>query len=183
MSGYKQKGSKNWWYKFTWHGRQIREGTKQPNNRIAEQSEAAHNAGLAKAEVVIREKMPVPTLRKFIDNEFTPFVESRFASKAKTLEYYRIGLKNLRALELQRIKISSGTLKELSQLPRLEYLNLVGTGVTDDELKEIANIKSLKVRDCISKFAAFTNIAPLSIQVKFFVFLFGRVTRLEKRPH
>ena len=38
-------------------------------------------------------------MRKFIDNEFTPFVESRFASKAKTLEYYRIGLKNLREFE------------------------------------------------------------------------------------
>ncbi len=99
MSGYKQKGSKNWWYKFTWHGRQIREGTKQPNKRIAEQIEAAHKAGLAKAEVGIREKKPVPTLRKFIDNDFTPFVESPFASKAKTLEYYRIGLKNLREFE------------------------------------------------------------------------------------
>ncbi len=54
---------------------------------------------LAKAEVGIREKKPVPTLREFIDNDFAPFVESRFASKAKTLEYYRIGLKNLREFE------------------------------------------------------------------------------------
>jgi hypothetical protein len=99
MSVYKQKGSKNWWYKFTWRGRQIRESTKQPNKRVAEQIEAAHKAGLAKAEVGIREKKPVPTLREFIDNDFAPFVESRFANKAKTLEYYRIGLKNLREFE------------------------------------------------------------------------------------
>ena len=99
MSVYKQKGSKNWWYKFTWRGRQIRESTKQPNKRVAEQIEAAHKAGLAKAEVGIRDKKPVPTLREFIDNDFAPFVESRFASKAKTLEYYRIGLKNLREFE------------------------------------------------------------------------------------
>lgn len=99
MSVYKQKGSKNWWYKFTSRGRQIRESTKQPNKRVAEQIEAAHKAGLAKAEAGIREKKPVPTLREFIDNDFAPFVESRFASKAKTLEYYRIGLKNLREFE------------------------------------------------------------------------------------
>ena len=41
----------------------------------------------------------MPTLREFIDNDFAAFVESRFASKAKTLEYYRIGLKNLREFE------------------------------------------------------------------------------------
>jgi hypothetical protein len=99
MSVYKQKGSKNWWYKFTWRGRQIRESTKQPNKRVAEQIEAAHKAGLAKAEVGIREKKPVPTLREIIDNDFGPFVESRFASEAKTIEYYQIGLKNLREFE------------------------------------------------------------------------------------
>jgi hypothetical protein len=66
---------------------------------VAEQIEAAHKAGLAKAEVGIREKKPVPTLREFIDNDFAPFVESRLAGKAKKLEYYRIGLKNLREFE------------------------------------------------------------------------------------
>lgn len=38
-------------------------------------------------------------MREFIDNDFAPFVESRFANKAKTLGYYRIGLKNLREFE------------------------------------------------------------------------------------
>ncbi len=38
-------------------------------------------------------------MREFIDIDFTPLAESRFASKAKTLEYYRIGLKNLREFE------------------------------------------------------------------------------------
>ena len=99
MSVYKQKGSKNWWYKFTWHGRQIRESTKQPNKRVAEQIEAAHKVSLAKAEVGIRDKKPVPTLREFIDNDFAPFVESRFANKLKILEYYRNGLKNLREFD------------------------------------------------------------------------------------
>ena len=51
MSVYKQKGSKNWWYKFTWHGRQIRESTKQLNKRVAEQIEAGHKVSLAKARL------------------------------------------------------------------------------------------------------------------------------------
>jgi hypothetical protein len=33
MAVYKQIGSKNWWYKFTWNGQQIRESTKQTNKR------------------------------------------------------------------------------------------------------------------------------------------------------
>ena len=41
----------------------------------------------------------MPTLREFIDDDFAPFVESRFASKAKTLVYNRIGLKNPREFE------------------------------------------------------------------------------------
>ncbi len=55
------------------------------------------------------------------------------------------GLKNLRALELYKMKLSAAAFKGLSQLPNLEFLNLAGTGITDEELKEIANIKSLKV--------------------------------------
>ena len=65
-----------------------------PHTRSQRVIEAAHKVSLAKAEVGIREKKPVPKLREFIDNDFAPFVESRFANKAKTLEYYRIGLKN-----------------------------------------------------------------------------------------
>jgi hypothetical protein len=59
---------------------------------VAEQQiEAAYRVSLAKAEVGIRDKKPVSILREFIDNDFAPFVESRFASKPKTLEYYRGG--------------------------------------------------------------------------------------------
>jgi len=84
MSVYKQKGSKNWWYKFTWHGRQIRESTKQPNERVAEQIEAAHKVSPAKAELAFVRRSRCRRLRESIDNDFAPFVESRFANKPKT---------------------------------------------------------------------------------------------------
>ncbi len=62
MAIYKQKGSKNWWYKFNWNGALIRESTKQTNKRTAESMEAAHRASLAKGEVGIREKKLAPTV-------------------------------------------------------------------------------------------------------------------------
>jgi len=91
----KQATSKNWWYKFNWNGEQIRESTKQTNKRVAEQVEAAHRTALAKGEVGIRNKKPVPTLEDFANRDFLPFVESTSEAKFKTLEYYRNGVKNL----------------------------------------------------------------------------------------
>ncbi len=96
MAVYKQKGSNRWWYKFNWDGATIRKSTKQTNKRVAEQMEVAHKAGLAKGEVGIRERRVVPTLAEFAVLDFLPFVESRFANKPKTLEYYKNGLKRLK---------------------------------------------------------------------------------------
>jgi integrase len=86
---------KVWWYKFNWNGEPIRHSTKQSNKRVAEQMEAAHRTSLAKGEVGIRDRAPVPTLRDFAEKDFKPYIESRFPNKPKTLEYYRTGLKNL----------------------------------------------------------------------------------------
>ena len=97
MGVYKQTGSKNWWYKFVWDGKRIRESTRQPIKRVAEQMEASHKAGLAKGEVGIREKKSVPTFSEFARTEFLPFIDSRFVNKPKTLEYYRNGVKSLSA--------------------------------------------------------------------------------------
>ena len=99
MALYKQKDSKNWWYKFVWNGKQIQASSKQENKRTAEQMEAAHKARLAKGEVGIREKFTIPTLAEFASGEFMPFVEARSAEKPKTLEYYRNGVKNLIAFD------------------------------------------------------------------------------------
>jgi hypothetical protein len=84
-----------WWYRFTWNADPIRESTKQTNRRVAEQIEAAHKTSLAKGEVGIRDRVPVPTLKDFAEQDFLPFIESRFKNKPKTLEYYKNGIKNL----------------------------------------------------------------------------------------
>jgi len=94
---YKQRKSKNWWYKFTWNGEQIRESTKQTNKRVAEQMESAHKTSLAKGEVGIRERKRVPTLAEFADAEFLPFVEATLKDKPNTVRFYKNSVVNLKA--------------------------------------------------------------------------------------
>jgi integrase len=80
-----------YWYKFMWNGELVRESTKQGNDKVARQMEAAHKTSLAKGEVGIREKKPVPTLSDFLKRDFIPYAESKHATKPGTLEYYRDG--------------------------------------------------------------------------------------------
>jgi integrase len=87
------KRGKIWWYKFNWNGQRIRESTKQTNKRTAEQMEATHKTSLAKGEVGLRDKKPVPTLKDFGDRDFLPFLQARFENKPNTLDYYKNGLK------------------------------------------------------------------------------------------
>src|ERR1700722_19534497 len=93
------KRGRVWWYKFTWKGEPIRESTKQTNKRVAEQMEAAHRTALAKGEVGIRDKKPVPTLKDFAEYDFLPFVRSTFTAKVKTEKYYEYGVKALLSFE------------------------------------------------------------------------------------
>ena len=93
---YKQKTSKNWWYKFVWNGELIRESTKQANKRVGEQMESAHRTALAKGEVGIRDRKPAPTLADFADNDFLPFVKTTSAGKPNTVRFYENSVKNLK---------------------------------------------------------------------------------------
>src|SRR5580765_2536995 len=86
-----------WWYRFTWRGEAIRESTKQPNQRVARQMEAAHKTSLAKGEFGIREKMLAPTLEQFIDQDFLPFVRTTKASKPNTVRFYENSAANVKA--------------------------------------------------------------------------------------
>src|SRR5215470_17394369 len=85
------KRGKIYWYKFMWNGRLIRESTKQGNDKIARQMEAVHRVALAKGEVGIREKKPVPTLGDFCRKRFAPWVESTTSLKTWR-DFYKVGL-------------------------------------------------------------------------------------------
>jgi len=80
-----------YWYKFQFNGKLVRESTKQGNDKVARQMEAAHRTSLAKGEVGIREKKPAPTLRDFLKSDFLPFAQAKHAAKPLTYRYYKQG--------------------------------------------------------------------------------------------
>jgi integrase len=85
-----------YWYKFQFNGKLVRESTKQRNDKVARQMEAAHRTSLAKGEVGIREKKPAPALCQFCDERFEPWIKSTTASKT-WLDFYRVGLRAIKA--------------------------------------------------------------------------------------
>ncbi|HEX9135428.1 MAG TPA: site-specific integrase, partial [Nitrospirota bacterium] len=94
MSIYKRGGI--YWYKFMWKGELVRESTKQGNDKVARQMEAAHRTSLAKGEVGIREKKPVPTLAEFCSKRFEPWAKSTFERTCPaTWKWYRAGMRAL----------------------------------------------------------------------------------------
>ncbi len=79
-----------YWYKFMWQGRLVRESTKQGNDKVARQMEAAHRTSLAKGEVGLRDKPPVPTLAAFLTERVLPWAEATFAANSpKNAKWYR----------------------------------------------------------------------------------------------
>ncbi|MGA8221591.1 MAG: tyrosine-type recombinase/integrase [Candidatus Acidiferrales bacterium] len=79
-----------YWYKFMWMGRLVRESTKQGNDKVARQMESAHRTSLAKGEVGIRERKPVPTLAAFLKDRVLPWAEASFAaSLPKNAKWYK----------------------------------------------------------------------------------------------
>jgi len=94
MAVYKRGGV--WWYAFQFNGERVQESTKQSNKRVAEQMEAAHRTSLAKGEVGIREKKPVPTLKDFAPR-FLEAIETQCAEKPRTVEFYQQKVKCLLA--------------------------------------------------------------------------------------
>lgn len=96
---YKREGSAHWWFKFVWHGETIRESTKQTNKRVAEQIAAARRTQLAKGEVGIRDRAPVPTLKQFAERDFLPFARATFREKPNTRRFYENGVRALLAFD------------------------------------------------------------------------------------
>ena len=88
-----------YWYHFLFNGEHVQKSTKQGNPRTARQIEAAHRTALAKGEVGITERKPVPTLGDYIENRFTPWARTTFeqASPKTWTGWYRTQLANISA--------------------------------------------------------------------------------------
>ena len=113
MSIYKR--GEVYWYKFMWQGRMVRESTKQGNDKVARQMEAAHRTSLAKGEVGIRERKIVPTLVEFCEKRFEPWVEST-TSKKTWLDFYRVGLRAIKGCRsLANLKLDEITSEKATE--------------------------------------------------------------------
>src|SRR5262249_40890179 len=113
MSIYKR--GEVYWYKFMWKGELIRESTKQGNDKVARQMEAAHRTSLAKGEVGIRERKAI-SLSDFLRHDFLPFCESKFGKvKPRTLLYYQYGARALQS------DFASLNLSEITDQHAAEY--------------------------------------------------------------
>jgi integrase len=85
-----------YWYKFMWKSELVRESTKQGNDKVARQMEAAHRTSLAKGEVGIRDKKKSLPLGEFCQKRFAPWVEST-SSRKTWRDFYRVGLLAIQA--------------------------------------------------------------------------------------
>jgi hypothetical protein len=108
-----------YWYKFMWQGKVIRESTKQGNDKVARQMEAAHRTSLAKGEVGIREKKPAPILADFIDKRFEPWARATFETTSlKTWrDFYKVGIHAIKEYK----PLANVTLDEITSEKAAEF--------------------------------------------------------------
>jgi integrase len=92
------KRCKTYWYSFVFRGEHIQESTRQGNPRVARQMESAHRTALAKGEVGIIERKPVPLLKEFAQR-FIDAIQVRCAEKPRTIAFYAEKLSRLLEFE------------------------------------------------------------------------------------
>ena len=88
------KRGSTYWYHFMFNGEHVQRSTKQGNPRVARQIEAAYRTALAKGEVGIEERKPVPMFRPF-SQRFLDHVAARHENKPQTVAFYSAKLNRL----------------------------------------------------------------------------------------
>lgn len=85
-----------YWYKFMWDSALVRKSTKQGNDKVARQMEAADRTALAKGEVGIREPKTIPSLKEFSSGRVEPWARAAFEIACwKNWTWYRTGIRAL----------------------------------------------------------------------------------------
>jgi integrase len=104
------KRGKIYWFHFVFDGQHVQQSTKQGNPRVARQIEAAHRTALAKGEVGITVRKPIPILKDFAQR-FIDAVQVRSAAKPRTVEFYAQQLARLLDFE----PLASARLNEIDE--------------------------------------------------------------------
>jgi integrase len=124
-----------------WLGKVVRESTKQGNDKVARQMEAAHRTSLAKGEVGIRDKKPVPTLSNFCSNRVEPWAKLR-----SSWLWYRSGMRPL--LEYKAIagmKLDSITSESVADYAAHRQSLGLEVGTVNRELRVLRRVLRLGV--------------------------------------
>jgi integrase len=111
------KRGRVYWYKFVWDGQSIRKSTRQGNDKVARQMEAAHRTSLAKGEVGIREKKKIPTLGEFCTSRLEPWAKSTFlATVPKNFAWFHDNVKVIcNAARLASLRMDNITNEAVSE--------------------------------------------------------------------
>jgi len=130
-----------YWYKFMWQGKLVRESTRQGNDKVARQMEAAHRTSLAKGEVGIREKKPVPTLSNFCSNRVEPWAKVR-----SSWLWYRSGMGPLlRYSSIARMNLDDITSESVADYAAHRQSRGLEVGTVNRELRVLRRVLRLGV--------------------------------------
>ncbi len=143
MSIYKR--GEVYWYKFMWIGKLVRESTKQGNDKVARQMEAAHRTSLAKGEVGIRERKPAPALAQFVSGRIEPWAKATFEHTClNNWLWFRAGIRRLTRYEpLANAKLDEITNEKLAGFAAHEQTRLQNRGRFRDEEKRGLAVSSI----------------------------------------
>jgi integrase len=136
-----------YWYKFMWQGRLVRESTKQGNDKIARQMEAAHRTSLAKGEVGIRDKKPIPTLGEFSETRFKPWLKSNFEKAyPTTFRWYGSGVRALLSYKpLAGLRLNEINGERASEFAALRQAKGLQTSYINGSLRVLRRMTRLAV--------------------------------------
>ena len=136
-----------YWYKFMWKGQVIRESTKQGNDKVARQMEAAHRTSLAKGEVGIREKKPAPILKEFCERRFEPWAQATFEHTCRNnWLWFRAGIRRLTRYEpLANAKLDEITGEKLAGFAAYEQTRGLAVSSINSAIRVLRRVLSLAV--------------------------------------
>jgi integrase len=106
-----------YWYDFVFNGERHQRSTKQGNQRVAQQIEAAERTRLAKGEVGIKDRKPIPTFAEYA-KVFRAKMQIDHAAKPKTAAHYSNGMNRL--LEFDQVR--NAKLDEISRQVIDDYI-------------------------------------------------------------
>ena len=151
-----------YWYKFTFKGEAIRESTRQKNQHVARQMEAAHRASLAKGEVGIREKKIAPTLKELCDHRFEPWAKSTFEKSVKNnWLWFRGGIRALLAFKpLASARLDAISNELAAEFASYRLANDMQVSTVNSSLRVLRRILRLAVEWGVLEAAPIISLLP-----------------------